>query len=53
MTRDDIEEMDRLKTTLAKEFKTKDLGPLRYFLGMEVARSKKGYCGFTTKYMSG
>ncbi|WMV13495.1 hypothetical protein MTR67_006880 [Solanum verrucosum] len=27
---------------LASEFQIKDLGPLRYFLGMKVARSKEG-----------
>ena len=42
LTGDDIEEMSRLKNALAKEFEIKDLGQLRYFLGMEVARSKKG-----------
>ena len=30
-----------LKKILAKEFKIKDLGNLKYFLGMEIARSKK------------
>ncbi|KAH9658679.1 protein kinase domain-containing protein [Citrus sinensis] len=42
LTRDDIVEMSRLKQNLAKEFEIKDLGQLKYFLGMEVARSKKG-----------
>ncbi|KAL6323803.1 hypothetical protein AAG906_003424 [Vitis piasezkii] len=35
-------EMNRLKTCLTVEFEIKDLGSLRYFLGIEVARSKKG-----------
>ena len=34
-------EMDRLKASLAIEFEIKDLGPLKYFLGNEVTRSKK------------
>lgn len=34
--------MERLKKSLASNFEIKDLGTLRYFLGMEVARSKKG-----------
>ena len=36
------EEMRRLKQLLAKEFEIKDLGHLRYFLGMEVSRSSLG-----------
>ncbi|KAK3012421.1 hypothetical protein RJ639_010652 [Escallonia herrerae] len=39
---DDYEEMNKLKTILAKEFEIKDLGKLNYFLGMEVAGSNKG-----------
>jgi len=35
-------ELARLKKNLAAEFEIKDLGSLRYFLGMEVARSKRG-----------
>ena len=31
-----------LKDSLNKRFKLKDLGDLRYFLGLEVARSDKG-----------
>jgi len=38
----DKEEIDRVKEALNKTFKIKDLGDLRYFLGFEVARSKKG-----------
>lgn len=41
LTGDDTEEMNRLKMNLAKEFEIKDLGQLKYFLGMDVARSKK------------
>jgi Reverse transcriptase (RNA-dependent DNA polymerase) len=42
LTGNDLVEMKRLKASLAKEFKMKDLGELCYFLGIEVARSKKG-----------
>ena len=35
------EEMSKLKDLLAKEFEIKNLGTLKYFLGMEVARSRK------------
>lgn len=38
----DNDEIQRLKRMLAKEFEIKDLGKLRYILGIEVARSKKG-----------
>ena len=42
LTGDDVVELDRLKKALAREFEIKDLGPLKYFLGMEFVRSKKG-----------
>lgn len=41
LTSNDEIEMERLKRNLAADFEIKDLGPLKYFLGMEVARSKK------------
>ena len=34
------EELGRLRHFLSKEFEIKDLGNLKYFLGMEIARSK-------------
>lgn len=37
---DDVIEMERLKNTFATNFEIKDLSPLRYFPGMEVARIK-------------
>ncbi|XP_019078567.1 uncharacterized mitochondrial protein AtMg00810-like [Vitis vinifera] len=37
---DSILEIERLKTFLDAKFTIKDLGPLKYFLGLEVARSK-------------
>ena len=39
LTGDFAEEMSKLKRLLAKEFEIKDLGNLKYFLGMEVAWS--------------
>ena len=42
LTGDNEVEIERLKGVLNTEFEVKDLGQMRYFLGMEVARSKKG-----------
>ena len=41
ITGDDAVEITRVKSCLSKAFEVKDLGQLRYFLGIEVARSKK------------
>jgi len=46
----DKEEIDRVKEALNKTFKIKDLGNLTYFLGFEVARSKKGIMMNQRKY---
>ncbi|EXB62836.1 Lysosomal alpha-mannosidase [Morus notabilis] len=48
MTGDDIEELAGLKKRLADNFEIKDLGALKYFLGMEFARSKEDWAGSTT-----
>ena len=42
LTGNDEHEIRRMKESLAQKFEIKDLGNLRYFLGIEVARSKKG-----------
>ena len=42
ITGDDTQGIEELKTFLQGQFHTKDLGQLRYFLGIEVARSKEG-----------
>ena len=42
LTRDNPRDMNWLKSSFATEFEIKDLGALNYFLGMEVARFKKG-----------
>lgn len=51
LTGDDESEMARLKRKLAAEFEIKDLGNLKYFLGMEVARSRKGIIVTQRKYI--
>jgi hypothetical protein len=41
ITGDDEREIIQLKENLSKEFEAKDLGQLRYFLGIEIARNPK------------
>lgn len=50
LTGDDKVELQKLKKTLATEFEIKDLGQLRYFLGMEIARTKRGISISQRKY---
>jgi hypothetical protein len=51
ITGSDDHEIGRLKVNLAKEFEVKDLGQLRYFLGIEVSRSAKGIYLSQRKYI--
>jgi len=51
LTENDKEEIDRVKEALNKTFKIKDLDDLRYFLGFEVARSKKEIMMNKRKYV--
>ena len=51
LTGDDLVEMRRVKEQLALEFEIKDLGNLRYFLGIEVARDKRGIYVSRRKYV--
>ena len=51
LTGDYEEEVCNLKILLAKEFEIKDLGYLKYFLGMEIARSRKGIVVSQRKYV--
>lgn len=51
ITGDDVEEMSQLQKQLATEFEMKNLGGLKYFLGIEVARSKQGIFLCQRKYI--
>ncbi|XP_042018960.1 uncharacterized protein LOC121766776 [Salvia splendens] len=51
ITGDDAEEIQNLKENLFREFEMKDLGALKYFLGIEVLRSKHGIFLRKKKYV--
>lgn len=51
LTGDDKVELKSLQGKLAEEFEVKDLGALKYFLGIEFARSKKGIFINQRKYV--
>ena len=51
VTDDDHLEIMRLKMMLARDFEIKDLGALKYFLGMEFSRSRKGIFVSQRKYV--
>ncbi|KAJ9535774.1 hypothetical protein OSB04_un001074 [Centaurea solstitialis] len=50
VTGDDPDEQTALQNYLSREFEMKDLGPLKYFLGIEVSRSKAGILLSQRKY---
>ena len=51
LTGDDSLELKNLREKLAKAFEIKELGPLKYFLGIEFARSKEGIFMNQRKYI--
>ncbi|KAJ0927704.1 putative RNA-directed DNA polymerase [Helianthus annuus] len=51
ITGNDEEEIKKLKANLFMEFEMKDLGRLKYFLGIEVMRSKQGIFICQKKYI--
>ena len=48
---DDKEETSKLQKQLSAEFEMKNLGGLKYFLGIEVSRSKQGIFLSQRKYV--
>ena len=50
IARNNVQAVEELKTSLNQHFKLKDLGGLKYFLGLERARSDKGITLCQRKY---
>jgi len=51
ITGDDVEHISLVKRHLSQQFQMTDLGPLSYFLAIEVSQSKKGYYISQSKYI--
>ena len=52
ITGDDMQSIQDLKHFLSHQFEMKDLGPLNYFLGLEVSSSANGYYLTQAKHTS-
>ena len=52
ITSDDMQGIQDLKHFLGRQFEMKDLGPLNYFLGLEVSSSTDGYYLTQAQYTS-
>lgn len=52
ITGDDEREILKVKEILKRSFEMKDLGPLKYFLGVEVHKTSKGMVISQHKYSS-
>ena len=52
ITSDNVDGISILKTKLDKQFEMKDLGPLRYFLSIEVVYSSRDYLISQSKYIA-
>ncbi|GJS10156.1 putative RNA-directed DNA polymerase [Tanacetum coccineum] len=50
ITGNDIKEIESFKSFLKNKFKIKDLGELKYFLGIEVLKTETGLCLSQRKY---
>ncbi|KAL9249582.1 Retrovirus-related Pol polyprotein from transposon RE1-like protein [Drosera capensis] len=50
ITGDDITGIAKVKSHLSKQFHTKDLGTLKYFLGIEIAKQEKSLLRNQRKY---
>lgn len=51
LTDNDLAEIERIKKALNKDFQVKDLEQMKYFLEIEVARSKRGIYISQRKYI--